>query len=226
MGARTRIEIVTTAMNKAGVSVAIRTEVNGWFNDMLRTWAFEHKWPKLKKIGAAITVTGVTAPFPTDFGAGMDNLLFGDDKTPLAFYDLDDFVFKRGFEVANSTNARPDFYTIDENNEVFRFNRTPDKSYSAIPIYYSIPTVITADATKPWFHDDEAMIQGLIAEIYQYTEDSREDKQNAKVEILIGKTKRGILSRTGGSKTLTLARGTFPTRRVGRSRVSRFRWGG
>ena len=196
----------------SGRGVELTSITNDLLNDLLRDLAYEHKWPELRKVGATETLAGITHPLPSDFGNGMDNLLFGDEKVPLKEYDADDFVFQRGFPEASQGNSRPDRYMVDLDANVFRFNHTPDKTYSFVPIYYKTPAAITNDNDNPWFTNDRVLIQLLMAEIMTYTDDERQFTQEQKARGLLAEFKRGVTARTGGSKTVSLARGTFRQR--------------
>lgn len=209
----TRIEIVMRATKLAGRGAEIYPLAKEFLNDILRSWAMESKFPLLRKVGSEITLSGVTAPLPSDFGAGMDNLLFGVERKPLEEYDFEDFVRSNGFQPIGSGSGRPSFYTIDQNENVFRFNRVPDQSYPFIPIYFRVPDDIPLDQTGDnqtvWFSDNNAIIEAVVEKIYQYKEDPREFTQAQKVDALKGRFKRGVGGIGGGSQRLQLSRKAF-----------------
>lgn len=216
MGASIRLEIVQKSLWLAGRDVSLSSSAKDWLNDLLRNWALEYKYPSLRKVGSTLTLAAgsSTVALPTDYGAGMDNLLFGDEKTPLFEKTGDEFVDLGGFPASTAGNTRPVFYMIDKQASIFRFNSQADKAYSFIPIYFSAPAAITNDNAFPWFEDDKVLIQGLIGEIYQYTEDPREENQFMKVERLKASFRRGIISSTGGPKKIRLVSNTFRPRTV------------
>lgn len=212
----TRYQLVTRALTLAGRDIRLRSEAEQWLNDMLRAWAFEFKYPSLRKTGSPITfATGTSyATLPSDMGAGMDNLLIGQGRLPLYERSMDEFVAALGFaKVENPATGLPTMYAIDQNAGLFRFDRTADQNYELIPIYYSCPAPIsqdpTGDASPVWMDDDQLVVQGLIEIIYQYTGDQREIVQNQKVDKLKSKYRTGAVPMGGGSTRITLARTRF-----------------
>lgn len=211
----TRLEIVTRALSLAGRDVRLRTEAEQWLNDMLRDWAFEYKYPCLRKIGSASTLASgqSRAALPADFGAGTDNLLFGSEKVPIYERDMDEFVQARGFQGDNPTSGRPTAYAVDHVAQEFVFNATADKDYPFIPIYYRCPDAIAqtseGDSENVWMPNDALVVQGLIEVIYQYTGDQREQPQYQKVQALKANYRRGVMPMGGGSSRIKLARTRF-----------------
>ncbi len=206
-----RLSIVQRALKQAGRGVEIRAHVNELLNVMLRSWAIESKYPQLRKIGAALTLNAGanTVSLPSDFGFGMDNLMFGDERRPLIEQDADAFMLGGGIEDINATAARPTGYMIDKQADQIRFNRTAEKAYSMIPVYFFLPAGLTSDTEFPWYDDDMIVEQGLVAMIYQYTEDEREISQFQKVVSLKKEFRRGIIPLMGGSTKMRLAKSTF-----------------
>lgn len=212
----TRYQLVTRALTLAGRDIRLRSEAEQWLNDLLRAWAFEFKYPSLRKTGSVVTLAAGTSysTLPSDLGAGMDNLLIGESRLPLYERSMDEFVAALGFnKVQNPATGFPTMYAVDENAGLFRFDRVADKNYDILPIYYSCPDAIpqtpAGDATSVWMDDDQLVVQGLIEIIYQYTGDQREVAQGIKVDKLKSKYRSGAVPMGGGSTRITLARTRF-----------------
>lgn len=209
--AATRYDIVIRALKLAGRGVELRSLAEQLLNDMLRQWSREHKYPELKVVGSATPLAqgSQTAPLPTDFGAGMDNLVFGPEGSPLDEVDMDEFIQRGGMSVQSGTTGRPIFYTIDKNAKLFRFNSPADQAYTFVPIYFkiadTIPQTPTGDATQVFHDNDSLVIQGLIEMIYQYTVDDREFTQHQKVESMRAADRRGAGAMTGGPNRIKLS---------------------
>lgn len=214
MSASTKLAIITRALALAGRNMELKEITTQLLDDLLRDWAQSKKFPQLNKTGATVFLGAgaTTVPLPTDYGAGMDNLLFSDDKIPLEEFDADDFVHRRGFPRILDGNGRPTLYTVDEESGIFRFNRTSDKVYQVIPIYFKIPPNV-GDAETVWYKNDRVLIKSLVGEIMEFTGDERELVQQQKALALKANFERGDLSKTGGSKTITLSRQVFRPRR-------------
>lgn len=212
----TRYEIVTKALSRAGRGMELRHQAETWLNDFLRSCALEFRWPQLKKIGDPITLSAgsSTASLPSDFGAGMDNLLLGSERTPLDELSMDEFVTHGGFPADTLSSSRPRFYLVDRDQGVFRFGSTADQNYSVTPIYWRLPAAIPTpssegDLQKVWLDDDNLVIEGLIQLIYQYTGDQREFVQDQKVEAKKANIRRGMVPMSGGASRMTLSRSRF-----------------
>ena len=220
MGNSTRLQIVLKSLQLAGRGVELREICEDLLNDMLRSWALEFKYPQLSKQGTPTTLNAGSRYITlfSDYGAGMDNLVF--DTSPMVELDRDTFVQYDGFRDAV---GRPQFYMVDEESQRLVFGRVADKNYTVLPFYYKIPAALTLDTEKPWFKDDKTIVQGLIAEIYQYTEDPRENAQFQKVEFMMKKIRGGIVAMGGGPKKIPLSSTTFPLRsRLGYGCITRF----
>lgn len=217
--ASTRLEIVTDALALSGRDVSIKTLCNQMLNRMLRDWALRWKFAALRKTGSAITLSSgsSTASLPSDFGAGMDSLLFGDSRVPLYERSADDFVYNGGYPGTSAGSGMPSFYMVDEASSYFRFNCPADRAYSFIPIYYYIPAAIdtssSGDSTTVWIKNDELAVQGLVHKIYQYMGDDREGNQEAVVERMMAAYRRGTTPVGGGVPKIQLSRTAFPRRR-------------
>jgi hypothetical protein len=211
----TRSNIVLRALKLAGRNVELKSLAEQLLNDLLRSWAFESRHHALRKVGIPISLAqgASTVSLPSDFGYGMESLLFGADKTELVEKDMAEFVRLGGFPGSNTSSGAPTFYTVDKNAGVVQFNSVSDAVYSILPIYYSVPDPITegsgGDNANPWFDDDATLIQGLVLLIYQFTGDVRERDQEAKVERMKAAFKRGAAPMAGGGSRLKLARGVF-----------------
>lgn len=217
MGALNRGEVVLEALKQAGRGVEIKDHASGLLNRVLRNLAFSGKFPSLKKPGDLITLgTGsLTAALPTDFGAGMDRLMLGDERTPLEEYSLDDFIDAGGYygEAVGVNSSRPSFYTIDHEGRLIRFNVPADKAYSLRPIYYKVPADIPVDSGNdgdfPWFQNDQILIDHLVERIYQFTEDVREFEQAKKNKLDLGEYKRNVFPQAGGTQKVRLSPKVF-----------------
>lgn len=218
----TRYQIVTRALTRAGRGVELRGIAEEMLNDLLRMIAGDYKFPELRKQGAEITLAAgsQTASLPSDFGAGMDSMLFGDERKLMLEKMPDEFYQNGGVQPAlNGATGRPNFYIVDKEAGLFRFNTISDKAYSFIPIYFKMPPDIATpdqdgDDEYPWFSDNETLIQGLILSIYQYTSDVREQVQEAKFERYMGKYKQGSVPPGGGVSRILPARSRFRKLRV------------
>ena len=214
-----RLKLVQMAVAQAGRGAEIYSHAKDLLNVMLRSWAFEKKYPNLRKVGDAITLStgSSTAALPSDFGYGMDNLLFGTDQISLDEKDFDEFIKLGGIPTASQNNARPSYYTVDKNAGLFRFNQKADKDYTFIPIYFHIPADIAlnsdGDASTVWFDDDDTIIQGLVEYIYQFADDPREFTQHQKQDKKKAEFRRGTTPINGGSTGIRLASSWFRQRR-------------
>jgi hypothetical protein len=216
---KTRLAIVQLAVAQAGRGPELYDHAKELLNLRLRSWAFESKYNQLRKIGTQITLSAgqITATLPTDFGFGMENLLFGAEALPMEELELDEFIARGGFPHASATNGRPTFYTLDKNAGVIRFNTTADQDYPMTPIYYYAPDSISlqssGDVQKVWFDDEYTLIQALIEDIYQFVSDDREMFQGQKTEAKKAEFKRGTKAMSGGTPTIRLSGSWFKGRR-------------
>jgi hypothetical protein len=217
----TRLETVTTALALAGRDVGIRSLAESLLNMVLKHMALEYKYPVLRKVGDVQTLASgsSTTDLPSDWGAGGDNLLFGDDRLPIWELSMDDFVAAGGFPGTNVSTGRPSRYIADQNANQFRFNSTADQNYSFIPVYYSCPAAIPSgdiayDSQKLWMPNDDINVQGLVWKIFQYTGDVREAQQFQLWERLKAQYRQGSVPLGGGSNRVGLSRQTFKTRKL------------
>lgn len=218
----TRYEIVIEALTLAGRSVELRGSAEGWLNRLLRKMAGEYKYPELRKQGDEITLSSgsQTAALPTDFGAGSDSMLFGDERRPIYERMPDEFYQDGGVQpTANGATGRPNFYIIDREAGVFRFNCIADRDYAFIPIYFKMPPNIATpdedgDDEYPWFSDDETLIQGLIWKIYQYTGDMRAKEQEQTFKRHLAEYRQGSVPPGGGVSRILPSRQRFRKQRV------------
>lgn len=211
----TRSKIVDRALKLAGRGNELKSLANELLNDVLRDWALEYKYPSLRKVGSTVTLAAqsTTVSLPSDYGAGMDQLLIGDDKRPLDEMTMDDFTNKGGFPSASAGTGMPTLYYVDREAGLIRFNNSADQAYVVTPIYYKVPdpidTSAAGDNVLPWFDNDGVLIQGLIQLIYQYKGDEREFLQEQRVERMKASTRRGLIPIAGGSNRVGLARSRF-----------------
>jgi hypothetical protein len=211
----TRYELVIRALQLAGRGVELRSSVEQWLNDILKSWALEYKWPALRKVGSSQTLSAGTSTvsLPSDMGSGMESLTFGDEKVPLDEYSMDEFVIRGGFPSSGASSGRPSFYTVDREAGLFRFNVAADQNYSFTPIYFKVPDAIaqtsSGDNQTVWVDDDNLVVQGLIQMIYQYTGDQREFAQEQKVNAMKATLKRGLVPMSGGPARMQLSRVRF-----------------
>lgn len=205
-----RGQIVLRALGLAGRGVEIRDSANEWLDDLLQYWAQTYRFPSLRKIGDAITLSAGTSSvaLPSDFGAGMAKLglLFGTEKVPLSEKTDEEFITLNGFQ---APTGRPIFYMVDKNGGKFVFNTTADKDYTFIPIYFRLPSRIQngldGDTEKLWLDSDHLAVQGLIHQIYIFTGDDRELAQERVVEKILAKVLRSSMQLGGGSARLGLS---------------------
>lgn len=209
----TRYNIVVRALQQSGRGMELAAQTKDLLNDLLEDWALGTKWPLLKRTGPAQTLAAgsTTATLPTDFGAGMDDMPFGNENIPLDYVEAEEFSSMYGFPSSTASNGRPRFYTVDLDAGVFRFNCAADQNYPFIPIYFRLPSRIptdqTGDNTKPWFPNTKLIIEGLIESIYQFKEDEREFEQHKKVRDLMEQFKLGQVPLKA---RVTLNRSVFP----------------
>lgn len=201
MAGKTRLQIVHEAVGRAGRGSELHSLAKGWLNTILESLATESKYPILRKVGEELTLSAgqSTVDLPSDFGAGSDHLLFSSDRVPMFETPYEEFTKWGGIPASGATSGRPTVYTVDMEAQVFRFNAVADQSYGFLPIYYKRPEAIAdnsdGDSEFPWFQDSQALIEKLIAVIYQYTADPREMAQEQKANMLVDKIKRGSLPR-------------------------------
>lgn len=210
MSRSTKLALVQRALKQAGRGQELQAHAKELFDDMLDNWAREFKYPRLRKVGSSLSLTGgsSTVSLPSDYGAGMDNLLFSDSKIPLQEVDGDDFIYSGGFEEDIVSRSVPDRYYVDEQAGLIRLNAAPSSAQSLIPIYFSLPVPV-GDNDTVWYPDDKILVEGLVAEIYQFNGDERENDQFIKVEALKNKNLRGLIPLAGGSTRIKMARTRF-----------------
>lgn len=184
---------------------------------MLRKWSLEYKYPVLRKLGDVQTLSAGSSSLalPLDYGAGIDSLLLGTERSPLYERSPDEFVQFNGM---SGSNGRPQFYMVDQEAGLIRFNLVSDDSYSVQMIYYKAPADIavsdsTGDSQNVWMPDDELVIQGLIQMIYQYANDEREGAQGEIVKALKGDYRRGCVPMGGGVNKILLSPRAFKRNR-------------
>lgn len=213
-----RLEIVEVAVKQAGRSAELYAHSKLLLNNLLRNRALSKKYRVLKKIGTTITlVQGAdTVDLPTDFGAAFESILPLDGSQPIIELESADFTERGGFHRSGSTTGCPIFCMVDREAGKVRFNCVANKNFDLQPIYYKLPAPYTLDSTddntKVWYEDDEALIEGLIARIYQYTDDPREGGQVTKFEAWDGQYRAGTTPIQAGSSRIRLAKSTFRTR--------------
>lgn len=212
----TRYEIVTEALTRAGRDVGIRELAETMLNRMLRKWALEYKYPVLRKLGDVQTLSAgySSLALALDYGAGMDSLLLGTDRSPLYERSPDEFVQFGGIQGDSPRTGRPEFYMIDQQASLVRFNLQAAEAYPVQTIYYMVPDDIAVndsdgDSSKVWMSDDELVIQGLMSMIYQYNNDEREVMQSQLVEKLKADYRRGSVPMGGGVSKILMSPRVF-----------------
>lgn len=205
----TRAQIVTDALALAGRSSELKQSAAGWLNYGLRDLGLSLRFPELRKVGAQQTLAmGVaTATLPADFGAGMAKMgmIFGPDNRPMEEVSDQEFVINQGIPIPG-TVGRPRRYIVDRDAGVFRFDMAADQAYSFTPIYFKNPPLPPTDASGDtqtvWLDNDMIAVHMLIWWIYVFTEDPREDKQEARVEGMLRKWERQTAKLGGSSRIL------------------------
>lgn len=204
-----RGQIVTDALSLAGRSNELKQSCYQWLNYALRDLGLCYRFPELRKVGTAqvLPIGQNTVALPADFGAGMANMgmIFGPDNKPMAEVNDIEFVINQGIPVPNAT-GRPRNYIVDKEAGVFRFNMPADQAYSFTPIYYKNPPLPPVDSSGDtltlWVSDDMIAVHTLIWWIYVFTEDAREDKQEARVKAMLVKWEREGQKLGGPSRIL------------------------
>jgi hypothetical protein len=205
-----RIEIVRQAVALAGRGSEMYPTARTLLNTILRSLALRAKHPALRKTGTEITLAAgsTTVELPSDFGAGSDHLIFGSDRKPIFELGSDEFVDRGGFPSNSAGNGRPTAYIVDLNAGVYRFNVAADQAYGFIPIYFCVPEAIDEDSNgdteKPWYRNDETLVEGLLWRLYTYLQDVREDTQKAKFEQAVAADLRGSVPMNGGVSRIRL----------------------
>lgn len=201
--------IVDNALSLAGRSNELKQPCNQWLNFALRDLGLTYRFPELRKIGAqsALPMGQNTVALPTDFGAGMAKMgmIFGPDNKPIEEVNDIEFVINRGIPLPGSV-GRPRRYIVDREAGVFRFDMPADQAYPFTPIYFKNPPLLdvsTSDDTKfIWLDDDMIAVHMLIWWIYVFTEDAREDKQEARVRQMLTRWERETQKLGGTSRIL------------------------
>jgi hypothetical protein len=213
-----RIQIVQTAVKQAGRSAELNAHAKLLLNALLRSQALSKRYPCLRRIGSESTLSAgsATASVPSDIGAGTEVLIFGTEKNQLLETDLQDFVRAYGFIPSTQASARPTAFMFDRNAALFRFNASADQAYPFTPVYFRLPADLatddTDDNTQLWYEDDNAIMQGLVWLIYQYTDDVREPTQFKLFDKMDADYRRGAMPLRGGSQRLQLSPGAFRPR--------------
>jgi hypothetical protein len=185
------------AVAQAGRGAELHAHAKQLLNILLRSMAIKAKYPALRKVGVEATLAAgsSTVILPSDFGAGSEYLMLGSEKNPINEKSLADFTSLGGFK---APSGRPTFYMIDEEAGLIRFNTTADQAYPVIPVYFKVPEPIPltsdGDLMRPWFNDDDTLIEALIEKIYQFKQDEREGFQGNKVRNAIGEVRRGQIN--------------------------------
>ena len=213
----TRYEIVTEALTRAGQDVSLRELSETMLNRMLRKWSLEYKYPILRKIGDVQTLSAGSSSLalPLDYGAGIDSLLLGTERSPLYERSPDEFLQFNGLSGAT---GRPQFYMVDQEAGLVLFNLISAEAYPVQMVYYKAPADIAVndsagDDQTVWMPDDELAIQGLIQMIYQYANDDREGVQSEIVKSLKGDYRRGSVPMGGGVNKILLSPRAFKRNR-------------
>lgn len=212
----TRSAIVLSALSLAGRSTELKTSANEWLNYFLLHVGLTFQFPELRKVGSSQTLAlgTSTVALPTDLGNGMDKfgMIFGPNNQPLPECSFEEFSAKGGFSADPSATGKPQFYLVDKNAGVFRFNVAADQNYAFTPVYFIKPTLPSTDPSGDsdllWLDNDIISVSGLMWFIYMFTEDAREPMQEARVERLLSQWKRETV-KIGGSATLQLAQSVF-----------------
>lgn len=208
--ALSRIEIVQAAVMQAGRSAELYSHAKVLLNAILRDQALKNRYRQLRKNfdGSAVLSTGQNSLVIGDLGAGIETLSFAGSTAILSEYDPDDFAGRAGTYTA-SQSTRPNFFTLDVEESRLRFNAVADRNYALAGTYYRLPADIPVgaegDESKLWYSNDLAIIQGLIAYIYQYTNDERELLQAQRFEKMDGEYRRGIAPMAGGTQRIRLS---------------------
>lgn len=204
-----RGQIVTDALSLAGRGSELKQSCNQWLSYALRDLGLTFRFPELRKVGTAQTLSqgSQTVALPTDFGAGMaeSGMIFGTDNKPLQEVSYEEFATGRGFPVAG-TSGRPFRYLVDLNAQVFRFDRFADQNYSFTPVYFITPPLQPVDTSSDnlpvWLDNDMLAVHALIWWIYVFTNDEREQVQEARVEKMCLKWMRQTVKMGGTGRLL------------------------
>lgn len=217
-----RGQIVTDALSLAGRSQELKQSCNQWLNYFLRDVGLTFRFPELRKVGSpqTLAIGQSTAALPADFGAGMEKLgmIFGPDNKPLSEMSYEEFANTNGFPVGGAGSGRPYLYIVDLNARVFRFNGVADQAYLFTPTYFTQPPLLdvatSQDSQSVWLDNDMIAVQGLIWMIYQFTDDPREEAQEARVDRMLKKWQRETV-KMGGTSRVLLSPARFKTIKFG-----------
>jgi len=210
MSSKKRSDVVLVALKKAGRGVEIKELAEIFLNDVLKDEALRNRYPVLRKTGSGTLATGSsTASVPTDYGAGMENLLMGENRIPLIEKSNDDFTMLNGYRAdAIDSTGPPLFYTIDQEAGLIRFNVKADKAYPLVLVYYKLPADIElgagGDNDYPWYPNDKVLVNLLKAEIFEYVDDERQYVALDRADQEAAKYRRGVFPQQGGSVRVTL----------------------
>jgi hypothetical protein len=204
-----RGQIVTDALSLAGRGQELRGPAAGWLNYFLRRIGLTFRFPELRKNGAqqVLSLGLATAPLPSDFGAGMEKLgmAFGINNQPISEYSFEEFAYNNGFPQPPGTGFSQ-FYVVDRQAGVFRFNKSADQAYTFTPTYFETPPQVPVDSGSDglsvWIDNDVIAVEGLVHMIFKFTKDERENAQMQRVEALLNEWKRETTKLGGTSRVM------------------------
>lgn len=182
MGSLTRTQIVTAGLAVAG-NTGSALEANTWLNAWLRNQATSWDWTALQRQISNIALgSGVPS---LSFGAGSSGVTLEVQRVrdPILVYDsaytvrrkarvrtINDPLLDEDETVNNPTTNKgtPTHVKVmpDETTQgkwTLFFTPIPDRAYLLKVFYVVIPADLTSDSQKPWYLNDQRMIDFITA---------------------------------------------------------------
>ncbi len=182
----TRLQIIQEALTRANRQDLL-SEARLWLNLFLDGQYQNQDWPFAMKVSTLSVVDG--AAIPTDYlRARSVNILYGSQRLPVLMLTPEEYDFHRQAQVGTGV---PRKLYVDQNARTFHWIPVPQETYSFELRYYYMPVLpdpyspIGDSETPLWRVDDDILIQAVYIRALQYDDDSRFDKEEQKLMMMI-----------------------------------------
>ncbi len=182
----TRIQLVDYALTQAQLDTNFRTLGRTWLNHVLNKLYKRSNYLNSNILAAAVPlVAGVDIyALPTDFGRADACFFYNAQGIQGAEIPIVDSYMFDPWKQGSSTGA-PSVAYIDVDTETIHFNSKPSQGstdYYRLRYFKEAPSYSTDssdDNVIPDFEDQDMLIQEVIAQAFEYTDDERQDKKKA-----------------------------------------------
>lgn len=206
--ALTRLQIMNEGLTKAG-RTDLLSNARLWLNIFLEKMYRNQDFRWLLKRATNLALSQGATP-PSDYlRAQSATINANGSAVEIMQISLEEYQSK---SVNPLTSGLPRFFAFDEVSNQFLFWPLPGSSYSWNLNYYYMPTLPdpsngTGDSQFPvWGEDPDILIQNIKAQAFDYNDDERFEKADARTEELLVKSKMNSFDMRAGRHRVKLGK--------------------